>query len=227
MVAGTLRSHREVIEGMTTTMSSMAYYIVMVFFAAQFTRAFGESNLGALLALEGTRTLQALGMPAAVMILGVVGLAATLDVVVPSASAKWALLAPIVVPMLMGVGIAPELTQAAFRIGDGPVNLVTPLMPYISAGAGILPPLCEELRPGLADGARLPARRDVPDRADGALAALVGTRRAARDRRPVHVSVTSETPVREVRWLWRALFLAAVFSICGAALSIRAARWPR
>jgi aminobenzoyl-glutamate transport protein len=49
---------------------------------------------------------------------------------VPSASAKWALLAPILVPMLMGAGIAPELTQAAFRVGDGPVNLMTPLMPY-------------------------------------------------------------------------------------------------
>jgi aminobenzoyl-glutamate transport protein len=130
VAAGTLRSHRDAIEGMTSTMSSMGYYIVMVFFAAQFTRAFAESNIGALLALEGTRTLQALNVPAAVMILGVIALAATLDVVVPSASAKWALLAPILVPMLMGVGIAPELTQAAFRIGDGPVNLVTPLMPY-------------------------------------------------------------------------------------------------
>lgn len=130
VVAGTLRSHRDAIEGMTTTMSSMGYYIVMVFFAAQFTRAFGESNIGALLALEGTRTLQALHMPTAVMIVGVIVLAAVLDVVVPSASAKWALLAPILVPMLMGVGIAPELTQAAFRVGDGPVNLVTPLMPY-------------------------------------------------------------------------------------------------
>jgi aminobenzoyl-glutamate transport protein len=130
VVAGTLRSHRDAIEGMTSTMSSMGYYVVMVFFAAQFTRAFAESNIGALLALEGTRMLQTLGMPTAVMIVGVVALAALLDVVVPSASAKWALLAPILVPMLMGMGIAPELTQAAFRVGDGPVNLVTPLMPY-------------------------------------------------------------------------------------------------
>ena len=130
MVAGTLRSHRDAIEGMTTTMSSMGYYIVMVFFAAQFTRAFAESNAGALLALKGAATLQALGMPTAVMIVGTVVLAATIDVVVPSASAKWALLAPVLVPMLMGVGIAPELTQAAFRIGDGPVNMITPLMPY-------------------------------------------------------------------------------------------------
>ncbi len=129
-VAGTLRSHRDAIAGMTTTMSAMGYYIVMVFFAAQFTKAFADSNLGALIALKGAATLQAIGAPAAVTVVGVVLLTASLDVVVPSASAKWALLAPILVPMLMSVGIAPELTQAAFRIGDGPINLLTPLMPY-------------------------------------------------------------------------------------------------
>lgn len=130
VVAGTLRTHRDVVEGMATTMSSMGYYIVMVFFAALFTKAFADSNIGALLALKGADTLQALGMPAAVTIVGVILLTAGIDVVVPSASAKWALLAPILVPMLMAVGIAPELTQAAFRGGDGPVNLLTPLMPH-------------------------------------------------------------------------------------------------
>jgi len=129
MVAGTLRSHRDVVEGMTTTMSSMGYYVVMVFFAAQFTRAFSDSNLGALLALKGAGTLQWMGLPAGVTIVGIILLAATIDVLVPSASAKWALLAPILVPMLMSVRIAPELTQAAFRIGDGPINMLTPLMP--------------------------------------------------------------------------------------------------
>ena len=63
-------------------------------------------------------------------IVGIVVLTAGVDTLVPSASAKWALLAPILIPMLMSVGIAPELTQAAFRIGDGPINLLTPLMPY-------------------------------------------------------------------------------------------------
>jgi aminobenzoyl-glutamate transport protein len=130
IVARTFRTHRDVIEGMVTTMSSMGYYVVMVFFAAQFTKSFSDSNLGALIALKGAATLQALGLPVPVTIVGVVLLAAAIDVLVPSASAKWALLAPILVPMLMTAGIAPELTQAAFRIGDGPVNMVTPLMPY-------------------------------------------------------------------------------------------------
>ena len=128
--ARTLRTHRDVIEGMTITMASMAYYIVMVFFAAQFTKAFGDSNLGALIALKGADILRAIGAPAPVTLVGIVALTASIDMLVPSASAKWALLAPILVPMLMAVGIAPEVTQAAFRIGDGPINLLTPLMPY-------------------------------------------------------------------------------------------------
>ncbi|MBI5646490.1 MAG: AbgT family transporter [Ignavibacteriae bacterium] len=128
--ARTFRGHREVIDGMVTTMSSMGAYIVMVFFAALFTKAFADSNLGALIALKGAGFLRALGMPPAVMIIGVVLLTASLDMLVPSASAKWALLAPILVPMLMSVGIAPELTQAAFRLGDGPVNVLTPLMAH-------------------------------------------------------------------------------------------------
>jgi len=129
-VAGTIRTHRDVVEGMATTMSSMGYYVVMVFFAALFTKAFTDSNIGALLALKGAATLRALGLPAAVTILGIILLTAAVDVVVPSASAKYALLAPILVPMLMSAGISPDLTQAAFRVGDGPVNLMTPLMPH-------------------------------------------------------------------------------------------------
>jgi aminobenzoyl-glutamate transport protein len=130
MVAGTLRSHRDVVEGMAKTMSSMGYYVVMVFFAALFTKAFADSNIGALLALKGAETLRALGLPAVVTILGIILLTAAVDVVVPSASAKYALLAPILVPMLMSTGLSPDLTQAAFRVGDGPVNLMTPLMPH-------------------------------------------------------------------------------------------------
>lgn len=130
IVAGTLRSHREVVEGMAATMSSMGYYVVMVFFAALFTKAFADSNIGALLAMKGAMMLRALGLPAAITILGIVLLTAAVDVLVPSASAKYALLAPILVPMLMGAGLSPDLTQAAFRVGDGPVNLLTPLMPH-------------------------------------------------------------------------------------------------
>ena len=129
-VAGTIKNHRQVVDAMATAMAAMGYYIVMVFFAALFTKAFADSNIGALIALQGTEALRALALPPPVTIVGIVVLTAAIDFLVPSASAKWALLAPILVPMLMGAGIAPEFTQAAFRVGDGPVNLVTPLMPY-------------------------------------------------------------------------------------------------
>jgi aminobenzoyl-glutamate transport protein len=129
-VAGTVRSHRDVIAGMTKAMSTMGYYIVMAFFAALFTDAFGRSNLGALVALKGATLLQTLGMPGQVTIVGIILVTSVVNLLIGSASAKWALLAPIFVPMLMQVGLSPELTQAAYRIGDSTTNIITPLMPY-------------------------------------------------------------------------------------------------
>lgn len=128
--AGTIASHRDIVQGMADAMGTMATYIVMAFFAALFIAAFGKSNLGALLALEGAAGLRALAMPTAVTLVGIVALSAFVDLFIGSASAKWALLAPILVPMLMTVGISPELTQAAYRIGDSTTNIITPLMPY-------------------------------------------------------------------------------------------------
>jgi aminobenzoyl-glutamate transport protein len=128
--AGTVRSARDVITGMSKSMSTMGYYIVMAFFAALFTDAFGRSNLGALFALKGATMLQALALPAQVTIVGIILVTTTVNLLIGSASAKWALLAPIFVPMLMQVGLAPELTQAAYRVGDSSTNIITPLMPY-------------------------------------------------------------------------------------------------
>jgi len=124
--AGVFSSHKDVIRGMSTSMSAMGYYMVLVFFAALFTKAFADSNLGALLALKGAATLKVLGLPAFVTIFGIILLTASLNLLVGSASAKWAMLAPILVPMLMAVGISPELTQMAYRIGDSPTNVITP-----------------------------------------------------------------------------------------------------
>jgi aminobenzoyl-glutamate transport protein len=130
LVAGTVRSSKDVINGMTKAMSSMGYYIVMAFFAALFTDAFNRSNIGALVALKGATFLQALEMPGQVTIVGIILVTGAVNLLIGSASAKWALLAPILVPMLMQVGLAPELTQAAYRIGDSTTNIITPLMPY-------------------------------------------------------------------------------------------------
>src|SRR5690606_7298551 len=112
------------------SMSTMGYYLVLAFFAALFTQAFNTSNIGALVALKGAAFIQALSLPGAVTIVGIVVLVASVNLLIGSASAKWALLAPIFVPMLMQLGISPELTQAAYRVGDSTTNIATPLMPY-------------------------------------------------------------------------------------------------
>jgi aminobenzoyl-glutamate transport protein len=130
IVAKTVTSSKDIIVGMTKSMNSMAYYLVIMFFIAQFVYAFGQSNLGIMLALQGASFLQAMDMPAAVTIIGIVILTAIVNIFVGSASGKWGLLAPIFVPMLMSLGISPDLTQAAYRIGDSSTNIITPLMPY-------------------------------------------------------------------------------------------------
>jgi len=128
--AGTVNSAKDIISGMSKAMESMAYYLVIMFFIAQFIFAFSQSNLGVLLALEGAAALKAAGLPVAVTVVGVILLTGALNLFVGSASAKWALLAPIFVPMLMELGISPDLTQAAYRVGDSTTNIITPLMPY-------------------------------------------------------------------------------------------------
>jgi len=130
VVAGTVKSSKDIIVGMTKSMHSMSYYLVIMFFIAQFVYAFGQSNLGVLLALQGAAFLKAMAMPAAVTIVGIIILTAVVNIFVGSASGKWGLLAPIFIPMLMSLGISPDLTQAAYRVGDSSTNIITPLMPY-------------------------------------------------------------------------------------------------
>jgi aminobenzoyl-glutamate transport protein len=130
LVSGSMTSHRDVIRAMSKNVSSMGYYMVLVFFASQFIRGFSESNLGALIAIKGGIALKAMALPPLLTLAGLIGLTSLVDLVVASASAKWAMLAPIFVPMLMTAGISPEITQLAYRIGDSPTNILTPLSPY-------------------------------------------------------------------------------------------------
>lgn len=126
----TYKDSKDLIASMSKAMTGMSYYIVMAFFCALFIDAFGKSNIGALLALKGASGLQAMALPAEVTIVGIVMLTAFVNLMVGSASAKWALIGPIMVPMLMQLNISPDLTQAAYRVGDSVSNIVTPLMPY-------------------------------------------------------------------------------------------------
>ncbi|NVK11174.1 MAG: AbgT family transporter [Gammaproteobacteria bacterium] len=129
-VSGTFKQSRDVIMAMSKAMEGMSYYMVMAFFCALFIAAFSQSNLGALMAINGGEFLKGLGLPTAVTIVGIVLLTGFVNLFVGSASAKWALLGPIFVPMLMQLGISPDLTQAAYRLGDSSTNIITPLMPY-------------------------------------------------------------------------------------------------
>ncbi len=129
-ISGSFKSSRDMIDAMTKSMQGMSYYIVMAFFCALFIDAFSKSNLGTLLAVQGASVLQTLALPAEVTIVGIIFLTAFVNLFVGSSSAKWALLGPIFVPMLMQLGISPDLTQMAYRVGDSSSNIITPLMPY-------------------------------------------------------------------------------------------------
>jgi len=129
-ISGNFKSHRDAIKGMSRAMESMGYYLVLVFFAALFITAFSDSGFGALLAVKGANFLKSMNASPGLTIGGILLLTATVNLLVGSASAKWAMLAPIFVPMLMLLGISPELTQAAYRVGDSTTNIITPMMPY-------------------------------------------------------------------------------------------------
>ncbi len=130
IASGKYSSSKDMIDNMTKSMQSMGYYIVMAFFCALFIDAFSSSNIGLLVALKGANFLQSLDLPAQITIVGIIFLSGSVNLLVGSASAKWALIAPIFVPMLMQLGISPDLTQAAYRVGDSVSNIITPLLPY-------------------------------------------------------------------------------------------------
>lgn len=129
-VAGTIESHRDIVKGMSKAMESMAYYLVLAFFCALFIWMFGQTKIGLLLAIQGASFLKTLDLPGSLTIVGIVGLVGLVNLLVGSASAKWALISAVFVPMLMDLGISPDLTQAAYRVGDSSTNIITPLMPY-------------------------------------------------------------------------------------------------
>jgi aminobenzoyl-glutamate transport protein len=129
-VAGTVKNHRDIVKGMSQAMSGMGYYIVMAFFCAQFIFVFGQSNLGALVAIKGALWLKEMAFPMGVTLAGIVFLSGMVNLFVGSASAKWALIGAVMVPMLMELGVSPDLTQAAYRVGDSSTNIITPLLPY-------------------------------------------------------------------------------------------------
>ncbi len=125
--AGSVRNHRDAVKMMNEGMRDLAPYIVLVFFAAHFVAMFSWSNLGPVMAVKGAGVLRGLELPNTAVLTSILLMTSGLDLVIGSASAKWSAMAPVVVPMLMLVKISPELTTAAFRMGDSIFNIVTPL----------------------------------------------------------------------------------------------------
>jgi aminobenzoyl-glutamate transport protein len=130
--AGTVRSDRDVIKGMSQQMSTLGGYMVLVFFAAQFVAFFNWTNLGLIVAVEGAKFLEAAGLHQVPLLLSFILLSAVLNLVMGSASAKWALMAPVFVPMFMLLGYPPEVVQTAYRVGDSVTNIISPMMSYFA-----------------------------------------------------------------------------------------------
>ncbi|MBG9982540.1 AbgT family transporter [Aerococcaceae bacterium DSM 111020] len=132
LTTGKIKNTEDFVEGMVESMRTMANYIVLAFFASQFISYFAYTNLGTILSVNGAQFLESVSFTGFPLILAFIALAMVLDLFLGSASAKWAIMAPIFVPMLFQLGLTPELTQASYRIADSVVNVITPLMSYFA-----------------------------------------------------------------------------------------------
>lgn len=132
VVTGKYKNDSDVMKGMSESMKAMASYIVLVFFASQFVEYFNWSNLGIILAINGANFIHSLNMGLIPLAILFVIFAGSINLVMGSASAKWALLAPIFVPMFMFLGYTPELTQVIYRIGDSVTNIISPMMSFFA-----------------------------------------------------------------------------------------------
>ena len=128
--AGTIKSDKDVVDLMTKGIAGISGFMVLIFFAAQFTNFFTYSNLGTILSVSGANFLKNIGFVDLPLIIVFILITALLNLLVAVDSAKWAIMAPIFVPMFMRLGLSPELTQVAYRIGDSCTNIIAPTMPF-------------------------------------------------------------------------------------------------
>ena len=129
-ITGSMKSDRDVIDGMAKALSSLGLYMVLVFFAAQFVAFFRWSNLGTICAVAGAEFLKSWELTGPEVFLAFILMCCFVNLMLGSASAQWAVTAPIFVPMLMSIGYSPQVIQAAYRIGDSTTNIITPMMSY-------------------------------------------------------------------------------------------------
>ncbi len=130
IITGSIKGDKDVANMTSESMATMGGYIVLAFAAAQFVAYFNWSNLGLIVAVSGADGLKNIGFTGIPLIVAFIIISSLINLFIGSASAKWAIMAPIFVPMLMLMGYSPETTQAAYRIGDSYSNILTPLLPY-------------------------------------------------------------------------------------------------
>ena len=130
--AKTIRNDSDVMKGMSKSMETLGSYIVLVFFAAQFVAYFNWTNLGLITAINGASFLERTGLTGIPLVLCFVLVAAFINLVMGSASAKWAIMAPVFIPMFMLLGYSPEYTQMVYRVGDSVTNIISPMMSYFA-----------------------------------------------------------------------------------------------
>jgi len=130
--AGTIKNDTDLMNSMGKAIQSLGVYMVLVFFAAQFVAYFNWSNLGLIVAVKGAEVLKASGLGSVPLMIAFVIVAGIVNMFMGSASAKWAVMAPVFVPMFMLLGYTPELTQTAYRIGDSVTNIISPMMSYFA-----------------------------------------------------------------------------------------------
>jgi len=130
--AKTIKNDNDVIRGMNKSMETLGSYIVLVFFAAQFVAFFNWTNLGMIVAVEGANLLKSSGLGPIPLLISFIIISAFINLFIGSASAKWAIMAPVFIPMFMLLGYSPELVQAAYRVGDSVTNIISPMMSYFA-----------------------------------------------------------------------------------------------
>lgn len=129
---GTIKNSHDFVDTMTKAMQGMGGYLVLAFFASQFVNYFNTTNLGLILAKNGADFLKSINLNGLPLLIIFILVSAFLNLFMGSASAKWAIMAPIFVPMMYEIGLSPALTQVAYRIGDSSTNIITPLMSYFA-----------------------------------------------------------------------------------------------
>lgn len=130
--ARVFKNDSDVINTMSKSMQTLGLYMVIVFFAAQFVAYFKWTNLGVIIAVQGADVLSASGLGVIPLMIMFIILSASINMLMGSASAKWALMAPIFIPMFMLLGYSPELTQVVYRIGDSITNIISPMMSFFA-----------------------------------------------------------------------------------------------